>query len=159
MAMAHKPDERGGVSLIRATRRGLELTCDHCYDTIVIPYRAFKDRDSLIRFMESQAKSTSRVDESRLTNRCAAWSKAAHAETDPSRSGASERAAHGCDLMLAIGTKLSVYPIAGVVPVAKSAGARVVIVNAEPTEMDEIADIVLRGSISRLLPLLAQPRD
>jgi NAD-dependent deacetylase len=70
-----------------------------------------------------------------------------------------ERAAHGCDLMLAIGTKLSVYPIAGVVPVAKSAGARVVIVNAEPTEMDEIADIVLCGSIGRLLPQLAQPRD
>ena len=41
-------------------------------------------------------------------------------------------AARRCDLMLAIGTKLSVYPIAGIVPVAKEAGARVVIVNAEP---------------------------
>jgi len=38
------------------------------------------------------------------------------------------------------------------VPVAKEAGARVVIVNAEPTEMDELADAVLRGSISELLP-------
>jgi len=45
-----------------------------------------------------------------------------------------------------------VWPIAGVVPVAKEAGARVVIVNAEPTEMDELADAVLRGSISELLP-------
>jgi NAD-dependent deacetylase len=63
-------------------------------------------------------------------------------------------AARRCDLMLAIGTKLSVYPIAGVVPVAKEAGARVVIVNAEPTEMDALADIVLRGSISALLPRL-----
>jgi NAD-dependent deacetylase len=61
-------------------------------------------------------------------------------------------AARRCDLMLAIGTKLSVYPIAGVVPVAKEAGARVVIVNAEPTEMDSLADVVLRGSISALLP-------
>jgi NAD-dependent deacetylase len=67
-----------------------------------------------------------------------------------------ERAAARCDLMLAVGSKLSVFPIAGVVPVAKRAGARVVIVNAEPTEMDELADAVLRGSISELLPPLVQ---
>jgi len=65
-----------------------------------------------------------------------------------------ERAARACDLMLAVGTKLSVYPIAGVVPVAKESGARVVILNAEPTEMDALADVVLRGSISGLLPRL-----
>jgi NAD-dependent deacetylase len=65
-----------------------------------------------------------------------------------------EQAARGCDLMLAVGTKLSVYPIAGVVPVAKDAGGRVVILNAEPTEMDSLADIVLRGPISALLPRL-----
>jgi NAD-dependent deacetylase len=63
-----------------------------------------------------------------------------------------ERAARRADLMLAVGTKLSVWPIAGVVPLAREAGARVVIVNAEPTEMDELADAVLRGSISELLP-------
>jgi NAD-dependent deacetylase len=63
-----------------------------------------------------------------------------------------QMAAQNADLMLAVGTKLSVYPIAGVVPVAKRAGARVVIVNAQPTDMDEIADAVLRGSISHLLP-------
>jgi len=62
------------------------------------------------------------------------------------------RAARDCDLMLAVGTKLSVWPVAGVVPVAKEAGARVVIVNAEPTEMDDLADAVVRGSISALLP-------
>jgi len=66
----------------------------------------------------------------------------------------SELAARGCDLMLAVGTTLAVYPIAGVVPVAKRAGARVVILNAEPTEMDGIADAVLRGSISEILPRL-----
>jgi NAD-dependent protein deacetylase/lipoamidase len=64
----------------------------------------------------------------------------------------SERAAARCDLMLAVGTKLSVFPIAGVVPVAKRAGARVVIINAEPTDMDELADVVLRGPIGDLLP-------
>jgi len=61
-------------------------------------------------------------------------------------------AARRADLMLAVGTKLSVYPVAGVVPAAKEAGARVVIVNAEPTEMDALADAVLRGPISELLP-------
>ena len=66
-----------------------------------------------------------------------------------------ERAARTCDLMLAIGTKLSVWPVARVVPVAKDAGARVVIVNAEPTEMDGMADAVLRGSIGDILPRLA----
>jgi len=65
-----------------------------------------------------------------------------------------EMAARRCDLMLAIGTKLSVWPIAGVVPAAKEAGARVVIVNAEPTEMDGLADAVIQGSITELLPRL-----
>ncbi|HET7340427.1 MAG TPA: Sir2 family NAD-dependent protein deacetylase [Methylomirabilota bacterium] len=65
-----------------------------------------------------------------------------------------ERAARDCDLMLAIGTKLSVYPIAGVVPVAREAGAPVVILNSQPTEMDDLAAVVLRGSISEILPTL-----
>jgi NAD-dependent deacetylase len=65
-----------------------------------------------------------------------------------------QAAAQGCDLMLAVGTKLSVWPIAGVVPVAKEAGARVVIVNADPTEMDQLADAVLAGPISELLSRL-----
>jgi NAD-dependent deacetylase len=64
----------------------------------------------------------------------------------------SEVAASSCDLILAIGTTLGVYPIAGVVPTAKQSGAKVVILNAEPTEMDFLADAVLRGSISELLP-------
>ena len=70
-----------------------------------------------------------------------------------------ETAARRCDLMLAIGTKLSVWPIAGVVPVAKESGARVVILNAEPTEMDSLADVVLRGSIGEILPRLVADRD
>lgn len=68
-----------------------------------------------------------------------------------------QQAAESCDLMLAIGSSLSVYPIAGVVPVAKRAGARVVILNAQETAMDEIADLVIRGSIGELLPRLTAP--
>jgi NAD-dependent deacetylase len=66
-----------------------------------------------------------------------------------------DHAARRSDLLLAVGTKLSVWPIAGVVPTARDAGARVVIVNAEPTDMDELAHAVLRGSISALLPAIA----
>ena len=65
-----------------------------------------------------------------------------------------QQAAERCDLMLTVGTKLSVYPIAGVVPIARDAGARVVIVNAEPTDMDRLADVVLRGQIKDILPRL-----
>ena len=63
-----------------------------------------------------------------------------------------DAAARSCDLMFAIGTTLGVYPVAAVVPTAKDCGARVVILNAEPTEMDSLADAVLRGGIADLLP-------
>jgi len=56
------------------------------------------------------------------------------------------------DLLLAVGSSLQVYPAASVVPRARKTGARVVIINGEPTGMDQIADAVLIGSISRLLP-------
>jgi NAD-dependent deacetylase len=56
------------------------------------------------------------------------------------------------DLILSVGTSLQVYPIAGAVPTAKAAGARVVIMNAQPTPFDNIADAVLNGSISEVLP-------
>jgi NAD-dependent deacetylase len=69
----------------------------------------------------------------------------------------SQEEASSCDLMLAIGSSLSVHPIAGVVPVAKRGGARVVILNAEPTAMDDIADLVIRGPIGELLPRLTAP--
>jgi NAD-dependent deacetylase len=70
-----------------------------------------------------------------------------------------QEAAEGCDLILAIGTTLAVYPIAAMVPIAKEAGARVVILNGEPTEMDGVADAVLHGSISEILPQLVPGTD
>ena len=66
----------------------------------------------------------------------------------------SQQAALECDLMFAIGTTLAVFPIAAVVPVAHRAGASVVILNAEATEMDDLADVVLRGQIGEILPAL-----
>jgi NAD-dependent deacetylase len=58
------------------------------------------------------------------------------------------------DLFVAIGTTLQVYPVAGAVDIARSAGAKVIIVNAEPTPYDEVADAVLPGSISEILPAI-----
>ena len=48
----------------------------------------------------------------------------------------------------------SSYPVAGAVPAAKAAGARIVIVNAEPTPFDDMADAVLRRPIGEILPAL-----
>lgn len=64
------------------------------------------------------------------------------------------QAAAEADLLLAIGSTLQVYPVAGVVPRAKSAGARIVIINAQPTQFDDIADIVIRQQIGTVLPAL-----
>jgi len=61
-----------------------------------------------------------------------------------------------CDLMLAVGTTLQVYPVAGAVPIAKGAGAKLVIVNAEPTAFDGVADAVFNESISEVLPRLCR---
>ena len=66
------------------------------------------------------------------------------------------RAAERADLLLAIGSSLQVYPVAGAVPLAKTAGARVVIVNAEPTPFDDIADAVLRNPIGEVLPAICR---
>ena len=66
-------------------------------------------------------------------------------------------AAETCDLLLAVGSTLSVYPAAGMVPIAKEVGAALVIVNCEPTPFDGIADVVVRGSISELLPVIVRP--
>ncbi|MDG4831840.1 Sir2 family NAD-dependent protein deacetylase [Solwaraspora sp. WMMD1047] len=63
-------------------------------------------------------------------------------------------AAADCDLLLAVGTSLTVQPAAGLVEVAARAGARVVIVNASSTPYDPIADAVLREPIGAVLPRL-----
>jgi NAD-dependent deacetylase len=65
-----------------------------------------------------------------------------------------DAAARRADLMLAVGSTLGVYPIANVVPLAKMHGAPVIIVNGGPTEMDDLADVRIEGSISALLPAL-----
>jgi len=65
-------------------------------------------------------------------------------------------AARGCDLMLVIGSSLVVYPAAGVPVTAAEAGAPLVIVNAEPTPLDEMAAAVIRGRSGEVLPRLLE---
>jgi len=67
------------------------------------------------------------------------------------------RVTREADLFFAIGTSLQVFPVAGLVAVAKAAGARVVIINAEETPFDDAADAVLRQPIGQILPELYGP--
>ena len=67
-----------------------------------------------------------------------------------------EEFALDCDLFLAVGSSLVVWPAAGFPLMAKRNGARLVIVNREATEFDEIADLVVREDIgTALAPLIA----
>jgi len=68
-------------------------------------------------------------------------------------------AAAEADLFVTVGTSLQVYPIAGAVSAAKRAGARVVIVNAQPTPFDGAADAVLRDPIGEILPRILGGAD
>ncbi len=63
-------------------------------------------------------------------------------------------AATEADVLLCVGSTLSVGPVNQMVPLAYRSGAVIVILNAEPTEMDRLATIVLRGQIGTLLPML-----
>jgi NAD-dependent protein deacetylase/lipoamidase len=64
--------------------------------------------------------------------------------------------ASSCDLFLSIGSSLVVWPAAGFPLLAKRNGARLIIINREPTEFDDIADLVVREDIGTVLaPFIA----
>jgi NAD-dependent deacetylase len=63
-------------------------------------------------------------------------------------------ASRAADLFFAIGTSLTVYPVADLPIQALAAGARLVILNAEPTQLDAQAHVLLRGQIGELLPAI-----
>jgi NAD-dependent deacetylase len=62
--------------------------------------------------------------------------------------------ARACDVMLVLGSSLVVYPAADLVPEAVEAGARVILINMQPTPYDEMAAVVLRGKVGEVLPRL-----
>lgn len=65
---------------------------------------------------------------------------------------ASLAAVEGCDAIVAVGTTLGVYPVAGLFPLALQQGAYGVIVNASETAFDDDADEVIRGQLDDVLP-------
>ena len=56
-----------------------------------------------------------------------------------------------CDLFLTVGSSLVVYPAAGFPALAKDSGAALVIVNREPTGLDDLADLVINAEIGPTL--------
>lgn len=65
-------------------------------------------------------------------------------------------AAMTCDLMLAIGSSLVVFPAAGIPITAKKNGAHLVILNREETELDHLADLVINAEIGPVLSAVAR---
>lgn len=78
---------------------------------------------------------------------------------DPLLLARADTAADTADLFLALGTSLSVYPVARLPERALAAGGRLVIVNAEPTPLDDRAHAVLRGEVGTFLPALVERVD
>ena len=69
-----------------------------------------------------------------------------------------EYLAKTCELLICVGSTLTVRPVSGLVPKAVSRGARLLIINADPTPFDDDADVVVRGDIPTVLgPLLGVP--
>jgi NAD-dependent deacetylase len=73
---------------------------------------------------------------------------------DPEVIDTAARAAADCDVFLAVGTSLTVHPAAGLTDLAAAHGARIVVVNAQPTPYDDLADLVVREPIGTALPEL-----
>lgn len=73
---------------------------------------------------------------------------------DPDVLASAAAIAKACTAMFAVGTSLQVYPAAGLAAVAASSGARLVIVNAEPTPYDDLAAELVREPISEAIPRL-----
>ncbi|WP_030232383.1 SIR2 family NAD-dependent protein deacylase [Streptomyces sp. NRRL S-350] len=75
---------------------------------------------------------------------------------DPEVLGQADSIARACDVFLAVGTSLQVFPVAALPYAAVESGARLIILNAEATPYDEAADEVIREPISEALPVLVR---
>jgi NAD-dependent deacetylase len=79
---------------------------------------------------------------------------------DPAELQRAHDATVGCEVFLAVGSSLVVHPVAMLPQVAMEAGARLAVLNGEPTGYDGQADAVVHGDVSALLPdLVSRVRD
>lgn len=69
---------------------------------------------------------------------------------------AAEQAACASDVFLVVGTSAQVYPAAGLAPLARSSGAKIIEINLEPTPMSALVDCALTGPAGEILPALIQ---
>jgi NAD-dependent deacetylase len=67
---------------------------------------------------------------------------------------AAEQATASCDVLLVVGTSGVVYPAAGLIHLAQSAGAKVIEVNLEPTPMSGLVECTVTGPAGQILPEL-----
>ena len=74
---------------------------------------------------------------------------------DPDVIERAQMIAGSVNVFLVVGSSLSVYPAAGLAPLASRSGARLVIINLEPTTYDDMADAVLPGNTSEVLQAIA----
>lgn len=63
-------------------------------------------------------------------------------------------ACYACDVFIAVGSSLVVHPAAAFPALAKQAGAHLIIINRDPTPLDDIADLVVNEEIGKVLPQL-----
>jgi len=76
---------------------------------------------------------------------------------DPTVIEDAERLAGRCDVMLVVGTSGVVYPAAGLAHLAKRRGARVIVVNPNPSDLDDCADVLVAATAAGALPQLFAP--
>jgi NAD-dependent deacetylase len=69
---------------------------------------------------------------------------------------ASQRAARECDLMLVAGSSLTVAPAADLPQIALAHGAKLIVINYDPTYIDQQADVVIHADVAEILPHLAK---
>jgi NAD-dependent deacetylase len=74
---------------------------------------------------------------------------------DPDVLDRAQAIAESADVFLVVGSSLTVYPAAGLAPAACRSGARLVIINLEPTPYDDLADALLPGNTSEVLQAIA----
>ncbi len=69
---------------------------------------------------------------------------------------AAEQAMRACDVMLVAGSSLEVFPVADLPAQARAHGAKLIIVNREPTPLDSMADVVIHADVATALPEIAE---
>ena len=73
---------------------------------------------------------------------------------DPAVLERAERLAARCEVMLVVGTSGVVYPAAGLAHLARRAGAKLIVVNPNPSDLDACGDVLLAGTAAHALPRL-----